>query len=69
MAILTYIGIAFLCLGYIGLICVSLSSKSERDEKNNQSIPGPKSTAINEPPKHPSSFPHTGTQGLTQIEF
>ena len=47
MAILTYIGIAFLCLGYIGLICVSLSSKSERDEKNNQTMPGPKSTAIN----------------------
>ena len=33
MAILTYIGIALLCLGYFGLICVSLTSKSEQDVK------------------------------------
>jgi hypothetical protein len=33
MAILTAIGIALLCLGYFGLIFVSLSSKPEQDVK------------------------------------
>jgi hypothetical protein len=63
MTILTYIGIALLCLGYIGLICVSLSGKSERDEKNKQSMPGARPTAKNQPQKHPSNFTYIGTRG------
>ena len=63
MAILTFIGIALLCLGYIGLICVSLSGKSERDEKNKQSMPGARPTAKNQPQKYPSNFTYTGTRG------
>jgi len=62
MAILTYIGIALLCLGYIGLICVSLSSKTEQGQKNKQSMSDTKPAAINQPQKHPSSFTHTGTR-------
>jgi hypothetical protein len=38
MAILTTIGITLLCLGYLVLIFVSLSSKPEQDEKNSESI-------------------------------
>ena len=34
MAILTYVGVGLLCLGYLGLIFVSLSSKPEQDVKN-----------------------------------
>jgi hypothetical protein len=34
MAILTYVGVSLLCLGYLGLIFVSLSSKTEQDNKN-----------------------------------
>ena len=63
MMILTYIGIALLCLGYIGLICVSLSSKTEQGQKNKQSMSGAKSSANNQPQKHPSSFTYTGTRG------
>lgn len=63
MAILTYLGIAFLCLGYVGLICLSLSSKTEQSQKNKQSMSGTKSTAINRSQKHPSNFTYTGTQG------
>ena len=63
MTILTYIGIALLCLGYIGLICVSLSSKTEQGQKNKQSTPDSKSTAIAQPPKHPTQFTYTGTRG------
>ena len=63
MTILTYIGIALLCLGYIGLFCVSLSSKTEPGQKNKQSMPGAKSTANNQPQKHPSSFTYTGIRG------
>ena len=59
MAILTYIGISLLCLGYIGLVCVSLSSKSDQDEKNKQPMLSNKSPSINHPRKHPSNLTHT----------
>lgn len=63
MAILTYIGITLLFLGYTGLVCVSLSSKSKQDEKNKQSMIGNKSTAINPPQKFPSNLTNTGAHG------
>ena len=63
MTILTYIGIALLCLGYIGIICVSLSSKTEQGQKNKQSMSEAKSSANNQPQKHPSGFTPTGTRG------
>jgi hypothetical protein len=34
MAVLTIIGITLLCLGYLGILFVSLSSKPVQDEKN-----------------------------------
>jgi hypothetical protein len=63
MAILTYIGITLLFLGYTGLVCVSLSSKSKQDEKNKQLMIGNKSTAINQPQKFPSNLTNIGTHG------
>ena len=63
MAILMYIGITLLFLGYTGIVCVSLSSKSKQDEKNKQSMIGKPSPAINQPQKFPSNLTNTGTHG------
>jgi len=63
MAILTYIGIGLLCMGYLGLIIVSLSSKPVQDEKNRRSIPGNRPVANNQPQNHPSNLSKTGTPG------
>jgi len=63
MAILTFIGITLLCLGYLVLIFVSLSSKPEQDEKNSESIPSNRPVAIHQSKNHPSSLSKTGTPG------
>jgi hypothetical protein len=63
MAILTTIGIALLCLGYLVLIFVSLSSKPEQDEKNSESILSKRPDAIHQSKNHPSSLSKTGTPG------
>jgi hypothetical protein len=63
MAILTIIGITLLCLGYLALIFVSLSSKPEQDEKNSESIPSNRPVAIHQSKKHPYSLSRTGTPG------
>ena len=63
MAILTTIGITLLCLGYLVLIFVSLSSKPEQDEKNSESILSNRPVAIHQSKKPPSSPYKTGTPG------
>jgi hypothetical protein len=63
MAILTTIGITLLCLGYLVLIFVSLSSKPEQDEKNSESIPNNRPFALHQSKTHPSSLSKTGTPG------
>jgi hypothetical protein len=63
MAILTYIGIALLCLGYLGILFVSLSSKPVQDEKNEQSMPNDTHVAVNQSESQPSNLPTTGTPG------
>jgi hypothetical protein len=63
MAILTTIGITLLCLGYLVLIIVSLSSKPEQDEKNSESIPSNRPVAFQHSKNHPSSLSKTGTPG------
>jgi hypothetical protein len=63
MAILTTIGITLLCLGYLVLIFVSLSSKPEQDEKNSKSIPSNRHVGIHQSKNHPTSLSKTGTPG------
>jgi hypothetical protein len=63
MAILTYIGIAFLCLGYLGILLVSLSSKPVQAEKNRRSMPLDAPVSINPPESQPSNLSKTGTPG------
>jgi hypothetical protein len=63
MTILTYIGIGLLCMGYVALIIVSLSSKPGLDEKNKRSMPRNRPVAVNQPQNHPSARPKTGTPG------
>lgn len=63
MAILTYIGIAFLCLGYLGILLVSLSSKPVQAEKNRRSMPLDTPVSINHPESQPSNLSKTGTPG------
>ena len=55
MAILTYVGISLLCLGYLGLIFMSLSSKTEQDTKNRKSIRNATPVAVNQSENHPSN--------------
>ena len=63
MVILTYIGIGLLCLGYLGLIFVSLSSKPEQDAKNRKSIRNTTPVAVNQSENHPSNFSGNTTPG------
>jgi hypothetical protein len=63
MAILTTIGITLLCLGYLVLIFVSLSSKPEQDEINSESIPSNRPVAIHQSKNQASSPFKTGTPG------
>lgn len=63
MAILTYIGVGLLCLGYLGLIFVSLSSKPEQDAKNRKSIRSNSPVADNQSKNHRSNHSKTATPG------
>jgi hypothetical protein len=63
MAVLTIIGITLLCLGYLGILFVSLSSKPVQDEKNRRSMPNDRTVTINQPKNHPSNHSKTGTPG------
>jgi hypothetical protein len=60
MAILTYIGISLLSMGYLGLIIVSLSSKPEQDEKNRRSMPSNRPVANNQSQNLPPNLSKTG---------
>jgi hypothetical protein len=63
MTTLTTIGITLLCLGYLGLFFVSLSSKPEQDEKNRRSMPSNRAVTINQPKNQPSNPTKTATLG------
>ena len=63
MVVLTYIGIGLLCLGYLGLIFVSLSSKPEQDAKNRKSIRNATPVAIKQSENHPSNPSRNATPG------
>ncbi len=63
MEILTYIGIALLCLGYLGILFVSLSSKPVQNEKNQRSMPNDTPVASNQPESQPSNHFKTGRPG------
>ena len=63
MAILTYVGIALLCLGYLGLIFVSLSSKPEQDVKNRKSIRSTTAVAVGQSKNHPPNPSGNATPG------
>ena len=63
MAVLTIIGIALLCLGYLGVLFVSLSSKPVQDEKKRRSLPNDRPITINQPKNQQSNLTKTGTPG------
>jgi hypothetical protein len=63
MAILTYVGIGLLCLGYLGLIFVSLSSKPEPETKKRKSIRSSTSIAVNQTKNHRSNPSRSATSG------
>lgn len=63
MAVLTVIGITLLCLGYLGILFVSLSSKPVQDEKKRRSLPNDRRITINQPKNQQSNLTKTGTPG------
>jgi hypothetical protein len=63
MAVLTIIGITLLCLGYLGILFLSLSTKPEQDEKNRRSMLIDKPVSLNQPKSQPSNPAKTGTPG------
>lgn len=55
MVVLTYIGIGLLCLGYLGLVFMSLSSKPESDAKNRKPIRSAAPVGTNQSKNQPSN--------------